>query len=150
MIQQILQIWPLVALPFLNPAWTSGSSQFMYCWNLSWWILSITFIASGMSTIVWQLEHTLVLPFLGIGMKTDPFQSCGYCWVFQICWHIECSTLTASSLRIWNSSAGIPSHPLALLLVIPLRSTWLCIPGCLTLGEGSHHHDYLGHEIFFV
>ena len=27
----------------------------------------------------------------GIGMKTDPFQSCGHCWVFQICWHIECS-----------------------------------------------------------
>ena len=23
------------------------------------------------------------------GMKTDLFQSCGHCWVFQICWHIE-------------------------------------------------------------
>ena len=46
-------------------------------------------------------------------MKTDLFQSCGHCWVFQICWHIECSTFTASS-RIWNSSAGIPSPPLAL------------------------------------
>ena len=30
-------------------------------------------------------------------MKTDLFQSCGHCWVFQICWHIECSTFTASS-----------------------------------------------------
>ena len=30
------------------------------------------------------------------GMKTDIFQSCDHCWVFQICWHIECSTLTAS------------------------------------------------------
>ena len=27
---------------------------------------------------------------------------------FQICWHIECSTFTASSFRIWNSSTGIP------------------------------------------
>ena len=27
-----------------------------------------------------------------------------HCWVFQICWHIECSTFTASSFRIWNSS----------------------------------------------
>ena len=35
-------------------------------------------------------------------MKTDFFQSCGHCWVFQICWHIECSTFTASSFRIWN------------------------------------------------
>ena len=51
-------------------------------------------------------------------MKTDHFQSCGHCWVFQICWHIECSTLTASSLRIWNSSAGISSLPLALFVVM--------------------------------
>ena len=36
-------------------------------------------------------------------MKTDLFQSCGHCWVFQICWHIECSPFTASSFRIWNS-----------------------------------------------
>ena len=47
-------------------------------------------------------------------MKTDIFQSCGHCWVFQICWHIECSTFTASSFRIWNSSTGILSPPLAL------------------------------------
>ena len=39
--------------------------------------------------------------FFGIGMKTDLFQSCGNCWVFQICWHIECSTFTASFFRIW-------------------------------------------------
>ena len=38
--------------------------------------------------------------------------------VFQICWHIECSTLRASTFRIWNSSAGIPSPPLALFIVI--------------------------------
>ena len=36
-------------------------------------------------------------------MKTDLFQSCGHCWVFHICLHIECSTLTASSFKIWNS-----------------------------------------------
>ena len=51
-------------------------------------------------------------------MKTDLFQSCGHCWVFQICWHIECSPFTASSFRIWNSSTGIPSPPLALFLVM--------------------------------
>ena len=31
-------------------------------------------------------------------------------------WHIECSTVTASSFRIWNSSTGIPSFPLALFV----------------------------------
>ena len=51
-------------------------------------------------------------------MKTDLFQSCGHCWVFQICWHVECSTFTASSFRIWNSSAGIPLPPLALFVVM--------------------------------
>ena len=29
-----------------------------------------------------------------------------------------------------------------------LRPTWPCIPGCLALGEWSHHYDYLGHEDF--
>ena len=55
-------------------------------------------------------------------MKTDLFQSCGHCWVFQICWHITCSTLTASSFRIWNSSTGIPSPPLALFTVMILNA----------------------------
>ena len=32
----MLAIWSLVPLPFLNPAWTCGSSRFMYCWNLAW------------------------------------------------------------------------------------------------------------------
>ena len=41
-----------------------------------------------------------------------------HCWVFQICWHIECSTLAAASFRIWNSLAGIPSLPLALFVVM--------------------------------
>ena len=51
-------------------------------------------------------------------MKTDLFQSCGLCWDFQMCWHIECSTFTASSFRIWNSSTGLPSPPLALFVVM--------------------------------
>ena len=82
-------------------------------------------------------------------MKTDLFQSWGHCWVFQICWHIECSTFTASSFRIWNSSTGIPSPPLALFVVMIPGPTWLHIPGCLVLGEWSHHHDDLSHEDLF-
>jgi len=57
-------------------------------------------------------------------MKTDLFQSCGHCWVFQICWHIKCSTFTASSFRIWNSSTGIPSPPLALFVVMLSKAHW--------------------------
>ena len=102
----------LVPLPFLNPACTSGSSWF---------------------------EHSLALSFFGTWMKTDLFQSCGHCWVFQICWHIEWSSLTASSFRIWNSSAGIPSPALVLFVVMLLKahltshsrmsgSTWVTTP----------------------
>ena len=51
-------------------------------------------------------------------MKNDLFQACGHSWVFQICWQIECSTFTVSSFRIWNSSTGIPSPLLALVIVM--------------------------------
>ena len=90
----------------------------MYCWILAWRILSITLTACEMSTIVQQFEHSLALSIFGIRMKTDLFQSCGHCQTFQICLHIECSILTASSFRIRNSSTGIPSPPLALFLMM--------------------------------
>ena len=57
-------------------------------------------------------------------MKTDLFQSCGHCRIFQHCWHIECSTFTASSFRIWNSSTGIPSSPLALFYSVGISNTF--------------------------
>ena len=53
MTQWMLAIWGLAPLPFLNPACTSRSSWFMYCWNLAWRILSTTLLACEMSTIVW-------------------------------------------------------------------------------------------------
>ena len=69
-----------------------------------------------------ECNCVVVWTFFGIAFLRDwnknwPFQS-QTGWVFQICWHIECSTLTALSFRIWNSSAGIPSPPLALFLVM--------------------------------
>ena len=62
--------------------------------------------------------HFTSLHFFGTGMKTDLFQCCGHCWAFQICWHIECNTFTTSSFKVWNSSTGIPSPPLALFIVM--------------------------------
>ena len=82
-------------------------------------------------------------------MKTDIFQSCGHCCVFQICWHIECSTFTASSFRIWNSSTGIPSPPLAFFTVM-FPKVHLTSHSKMS---GSRwvltHRDYLGHEDLF-
>ena len=42
-------------------------------------ILTIALLACEMSAIVQYFEKSLALPFFGIGMKTDLFQSCGYC-----------------------------------------------------------------------
>jgi len=44
--------------------------------SLAW---SITLLVCEMSAIVQYFEHSLALPFFGIGMKTDLFQSCGHC-----------------------------------------------------------------------
>ena len=71
-----------------------------------------------MSAILPKFEPSLALPFFGTRMKTDIFQPCGHCWVFQICWHIEHRTFTALSFGIWNSSTGIPSPPLALFILM--------------------------------
>ena len=70
-----------------------------------------------------EYNCAVVWTFFGIAFFWDwnenwPFPACGHWWVFQICWHIECSTFTASSFRIWNSSTGIPSLTLALLVVM--------------------------------
>ena len=103
---------------------------------------------------VWaECNCVVVWTFFGIAFIWDLneilFQSFGHCWVFQICWCIDCRTFSASSFRIWKSSAGIPSSPLPLLEWCFLRPTWLCIPGCLALSEWSHHLGYLGHYDLF-
>ena len=47
--------------------------------------------------------------------------------------------------------AQLESHHLHLLCSqwCFLRPTWLHIPGCLALGEWSHHRGYLGHSVIF-
>ena len=96
-----------------------------------------------------RVRHDWATSLLWNGMKTGLFQSCGHCWVFQICWHIECSTFTASSFRIWNNSTGIPSPPLALFIVMLSKADLTSHSSCLALGDWSHHHDYVGREDLF-
>ena len=59
-----------------------------------------------------ECNCTVIWTFFGIPLLWDwnenwYFQFCGHCSVSQICWHNQCNTLTASSYKIWNSSAGI-------------------------------------------
>ena len=121
MIKQMLAIRYLVPLPFLNPAWRSGSFWFSYSGNLAWRILSITLLACEMSEIVWNC--VLVWIFLGISLLWDwneiwPFPVLWSLLSLPDLWHIQYRTFTASSFRIWTSSAEIPSPPLALFVVI--------------------------------
>ena len=68
MSQQMLAIWSLVLLPFLIPA--------LYIWKVLIHILlkfgmeNFEYFSCEMSANVLWLEHSLVLPFFGIGMKT--------------------------------------------------------------------------------
>ena len=82
----MLAIWSLVPLPFITS---------MNIWQFTVHVL----VKPGLEnfehyfTSMWdECNCAVVWPFFGIGMKTDLFQSCGHCWVFQIDWHIECST----------------------------------------------------------
>ena len=116
--------WSLVPLPFLNPVWTSGSSRFMCCWSLTWRILSIISMSVECNCVV-------VWAFFGITFPWDWNENWHFpvLWplrVFQIWWHIECSTFIASSFKIWNSSTGIPSPPLVLFAVMlpKVHLTW--------------------------
>ena len=91
----------------------SGSSAFSNCSLNIWNYMVHILLKSGLENFehyfasVWDECNCLVvwklftLPFLGIGMKTDIFQSCSHCWVFQICWPIEYSIFTAF-FRILN------------------------------------------------
>ena len=51
-----IRIWSLIPLPFLNPAWTSRSSWFTYCWSLACSILSITLTRDQIAAIHWIIE----------------------------------------------------------------------------------------------
>ena len=64
-----------------------------------------------------ECSFLVVGTFFGIALLWDWNEN----WPFPVLWsllfskfrHIECSTLTASSFRIWNNSVGIPSPPKA-------------------------------------
>ena len=109
---------------------TSGSSAFSKTSLNIWKFMVHVLLKPSLETFehyftsVWdEYDCVIVWALFGIAFLWDwnenwPFQSCGHCWVFQICWHIECNTFRASSFRIWNSSTGTPSPPLALFIVM--------------------------------
>ena len=132
----------LVPLRFLNPAWT-----FFVHVLLKPGLENFEHYFAG----IWdKCNCALVWTFFGIAFlwdwnETDLFQSCGHCWDFQICWHIcwHIAKFAGTSSRIWNTSTGIPSPPLALFVVMLHKahltlhygmsgSKWLITPSWLS------------------
>ena len=73
---QMVAIWSLVPLPFVKPAWTSGSSQFTYCWSLAWRILSITLLGWD------ECNCVVVRAFFGVAFLRDWSEN----WLFPVLW----------------------------------------------------------------
>ena len=99
-----LNIWKLTVHIKLKPGLEKFEHYFASMWN--------------------ECNCAVVWAFFGIVFLWDWNEN----WPFPVLWpqsdwpQIECSTLTASSFRIWNSSAGISSPPLALFIVILLKA----------------------------
>ena len=68
MIQEMLALWSLIPLPFLNTAWTFGISWFTYYWSLAWRILSITLLVCEMSAVYSSLSILWHCPSLRLGL----------------------------------------------------------------------------------
>ena len=98
-----LNIWKFTVQILLKPGLENFEHYFASMWD------------ECNCVVIWAFFGTA---FLWDWNETDIFQSCGHSWVFQICWHIECNTFTVSSFRIWYSSTGIPSPPLALFVAM--------------------------------
>ena len=88
MIQRMLAIWSLVPLPFLNPAWTSGNSQFTYSWSLAWRILSITLLACEMSAIVQSSNFIIIILGMLFVVKKIRGQTAA-CGLHRLCFNIR-------------------------------------------------------------
>ena len=132
MIQRMLAIWSLVSLPFLNPAWTSGSSWFTYYWSLAWRILSITLLACEMSAncvAVWTFSS---IALLWDWNENGPFPVLWPLLSFPkllTYWVQHFHSIIFQDFKY--SSAGIPSPPLALFIKMHSRisgSRWVYIP----------------------
>ena len=86
-----LNIWKFTVHVLLKPGLENFEHYFASVWD------------ECHCAVVWA---SFGITFLWGWMKTDLLQSCGPCWVFQICWHIDCSTFTASSFVSWGYLLG--------------------------------------------
>ena len=91
-----------------------------------------------------ECNCTVVWTFFGIAFLSNWNEN----WLFPVLWPLLnfpnllaywVLTSTASSFRIWNSSAGVPSPPLALFTVVLPKTHFSLVKPHLTLGCPQHH-----------
>ena len=90
-----LNIWKFMVHVLLKPGFENFEHYFTSVWD------------ECNCVVIWAFFG---IAFLRDWMKMDIFQFCGHCWVFQICWHIECSTFTASSFSFAFSFSSFHSY----------------------------------------
>ena len=118
MIQWILAIWSLVSL---------STKSSLYIWQFSVHVLlkpGLKDFEYNFASMWSEWNYTVVWTCFGIAFLWDWNENWlfpGHCWVFQICWHTEWSTLTASCFRNLNSLTGFPPPPRALFVVMLLK-----------------------------
>ena len=101
--KSILNIWKFSVHVLLKPSLENVEHYFAGVWD------------ECNSGVVWT---SFGIAFFVTGVKTDLFQSCGHCWVFQIFWHTECRKLIA-----FTSQDHLNSEVYA---VQAIKSTPLC------------------------
>ena len=114
-----------------------GSSAISKCSLYIWMFSTDILLKPGLKNFVYyfgsmwnECTCSIVWAFFGIAFLWDWNENWSFpvLWpllsfpavanISNICWNIESSLLTASTFRIWNSSAGIPSPPLPLFVVM--------------------------------
>ena len=122
MIQGMLAIWSLVPLSFLKLAWTSGISQFMYCWSLASRILSITLLACEVKWFIYKVYiSNWAVDIQGKDHGIHHFTSHGS-YLFDIYWEAWYSSVLQLKVSI---NKDFPILLINLILDKQQRMRWL-------------------------
>ena len=155
MIQRMLAIWSLVPLPFLKPAWTSevqvhvllkpSLENFEHYFTSMW-------DECNFAVVLGILCHCLSLGLewkLTFSRPVATAEFSKFAGILSAA--LNMCTLSASSFRIWNSSAGILS-PLLALFIVMLPKVHLTSHSRMSGSSHlwSHHHGYPGHDRPFL